>query len=145
MKVEIKEALEGIYERDGVLHPVTVLDEAADPEHPLHGCFTWDDSEAARQHRLNQARQLIRVAVTVIPSLNSGPVRQFVSISSMRKTGTGSYLAMIDVVSDEARYQQMLQDALTTLVGFERRYRHIRELGPVFSAIAALVTERAAA
>jgi len=42
------------------LTPVAIVAEAADETHPLHECFEWDDSLAAEQHRLWQARQLIR-------------------------------------------------------------------------------------
>lgn len=42
------------------LTPVAILAEAADETHPLHECFEWDDSLAAEQHRLWQARMLIR-------------------------------------------------------------------------------------
>jgi hypothetical protein len=32
---------------------------AKDETHPLHGAFVWDDAEAARLYRLDQARRLI--------------------------------------------------------------------------------------
>lgn len=47
-------------EKDGRLDPADVVEAARDPASPLHGYFEWDDTEAARQHRLGQARQLIR-------------------------------------------------------------------------------------
>ena len=42
------------------LTPAAIVAEASDDTHPLHGCFEWDDSLAAEQHRLWQARMLIR-------------------------------------------------------------------------------------
>lgn len=44
----------------GVLTPDAVLEDAKDEDSPLHDQFTWDDSEAAHQWRLEQARTLIR-------------------------------------------------------------------------------------
>ena len=44
----------------GPLTPDRVVEAARDPEHALHGQFTWDDTQAAIQHRLNEARALIR-------------------------------------------------------------------------------------
>ncbi len=44
----------------GVLTPDAVLEDAQDEDSPLHNQFTWDDSEAAHQWRLEQARVLIR-------------------------------------------------------------------------------------
>lgn len=52
----------------GRLTPEAVVEAASDPDSPLHSAFTWDDAEAAHQHRLDQARFLIRrvrVDVTV--------------------------------------------------------------------------------
>ena len=45
---------------DGVLTPDDVLSEASNPKSPLHDQFTWDDTAAAHQWRLSQARELIR-------------------------------------------------------------------------------------
>lgn len=56
----VHQELLSLYERDGRLTPESVVEEATDPANPLHGSFTWDDSEAARKHRLNEARSLIR-------------------------------------------------------------------------------------
>lgn len=141
MNAAQKEELERIYLRDVALDPKVVLGEAKKKASPLHECFEWDDGKAAHEHRLHQARQLIRVAVTIIPAINSGAVRQYVSISTLRRTDTGSYLATVDVMNDAERYKQMLADALTTLRGLERRYAHIRELSPIWSALADMTAD----
>lgn len=44
----------------GVLTPDAVVEDARDESSPLHDQFEWDDSEAAKQWRLEQARALIR-------------------------------------------------------------------------------------
>lgn len=44
----------------GRITPDAVLADAKSPKSPLHDQFEWDDSEAAKQWRLNQARELIR-------------------------------------------------------------------------------------
>jgi len=49
----------------GVLTPDQALAAAARTNSPLHGHFTWDDTEAARAWRLHQARQLIAEARAV--------------------------------------------------------------------------------
>lgn len=45
---------------DGRLSPDIVVAAAIDPTSPLHSKFEWDDTEAAKEHRRNQARALIR-------------------------------------------------------------------------------------
>lgn len=56
---EVAEQLR-LLEKDGRLDPADVVEAARNPDSILHGYFEWDDSEAAKQHRLGQARQLIR-------------------------------------------------------------------------------------
>lgn len=138
MKKELQNKLAEIYERDGALRPKTLVDEARDESSPLHSQFDWDDTKAAEAHRINQARQLIRVAVRVIPNISNQPVREYVSLSNLRQTGTGSYLATVDVVSDEALRAQALADAIKALRQLETRFGYLNELSPVWDAIAPL-------
>src|SRR5690242_16043731 len=84
-------------EKNGVILPVDVVDYAKQPHTALHGCFTWDDSEAAHQWRLEQARALIRCYVIVDGSTNVAPVRAFVSLSTDRKND-GGYRKLTEVL-----------------------------------------------
>lgn len=82
----------------GRLAAESVVDAARDPDNPLHDRFQWDDAEAAHQHRLSQARALIRsvrievvttthtlVAPAYLRDPEAGPKEQgYVSISSLR-------------------------------------------------------------
>lgn len=57
----IADRLARIAERNnGTLTPDAVVADARDKSSPLHTHFEWDDSEAAKQWRLEQARSLIR-------------------------------------------------------------------------------------
>jgi hypothetical protein len=57
----VEYALKEIADRSGGrLTPDVVLKAAKSRFSPLHDYFTWDDTEAAHQHRLHQARTLIR-------------------------------------------------------------------------------------
>ncbi len=147
MKQALQDELARIYGRDGILHPATVIAEARNKRNPLHAQFTWDDTKAAEAHRMNEARNLIRVAVKVIPAISNQAVREYVSISTMRRMGTGSYLATVDVVADDERRAQALADAIKTLTQLERRFGYLEELAPIWDAlrpIARTVTSEAA-
>ena len=48
---------------DGLLKPEDVVEAARPANSPLHTRFTWDDSAAAHQFRLEQARTLIRTTI----------------------------------------------------------------------------------
>lgn len=124
----------------GVLRAEDVVREAENPKSPLHSRFEWDDTEAARQHRLWQARQLISVCVEVIGELNPNPV--FVSLSTDRGCG-GGYRVTTTVMSDVELRAQLLKDALHELNRFQMKYRELKELAEVFTA-ASRVRKKAA-
>jgi hypothetical protein len=58
-----REHIELIRQTTGELTPEGVLDDARNPNSPLHECFTWDDGVAAEAFRLIQAKAVVRVAV----------------------------------------------------------------------------------
>jgi len=58
--------LEGLLRANGTLTPEIVVADAQDPDSPLHGEFEWDDAHAAHQHRLDQARRIIRKVSLVV-------------------------------------------------------------------------------
>ena len=67
-KVEVVATeLRSIWEERGTLVPEEVVEVAADPAHPLHPYFLWDDTEAAHRYRLVEAAMLIRsVKITIV-------------------------------------------------------------------------------
>lgn len=77
-KFRARHALQALADqRSGRLTPEGVIDAAAHLDSPLHSYFTWDDREAAHEHRLNQARKLlasIRFEVTTSEHTFSAPV-----------------------------------------------------------------------
>lgn len=139
MDVKVTEALATIYERDGHLDPAVVVREAANPASPLHEQFEWDDSEAAHQHRLNQARGLIRAVVRVLPQISSEPLRAYISVSTERGPGKG-YIALPELLSDDDRYRQALADAVKSLTSLKRRFGFLAELEPLWPIVASIAS-----
>lgn len=125
-------------ENGGTIPPEAVLFRARDEESPLHPFFTWDDSEAAYQHRLWQARQLIvRVTVRMEERTYEEPIRvqAFVSLPSDR--GAGGYRALDAVLSNEEWRAELVTTALKEVRTFRNKaaYRQLEELAPVMEAI----------
>jgi len=56
----IGQELAAIFLQNGQLTAPLVVESATPEDSPLHAHFNWDDAEAAHQHRLSQARQMIR-------------------------------------------------------------------------------------
>ena len=113
------------------LKPERVV-EAAKPEtSPIHKYFTWDDTEAGIQWRLHEARNLIRMVITVLPAVNE-PVRMFVSLSNERGQG---YRRMDDVLNARSERERMIEDALFDADLFRRKYRHLKEAAEAVEAM----------
>lgn len=75
--------LRSIEQESSIITPTLVVQRAQAKTSPLHNFFEWDDSRAAENFRLWQARQLI-ATVYVVPSdsPDSEPVRAFVNVVS---------------------------------------------------------------
>lgn len=124
----------------GLLLPEQVVQAAKHPSSVLHRRFEWNNTKAAAQYRLWQARQLISVSVQVLPG-SQEPVHVFMSLRSDR--GSGGYRTTVSILSDAEQRQQLLDDALMELNLFNRKYATLRELAGVFAA-ARKVRRRAA-
>lgn len=67
---------------------------AAEPDDaPLHAAFEWDDTVAAREHRLSQARMLIR-AVRIVRA-DQPPQRIYVHIPDRDEEGAYEPIALV--------------------------------------------------
>lgn len=129
----VREELERLRNRHGgIITPEQVVDAARPKSSSLHKSFTWNDGEAAHQWRLEQARRLLRVYVTVF---NDGKrereTRMFVSLSTDRRN-EGGYRAIVDVMGDAALRGQLLNDAKQDMLRFRQKYAVLAELSDVF-------------
>jgi hypothetical protein len=113
-----------------------VVEAARPKESPLHGSFTWDDTKAAQQWRIQQARQLIR-AVVQFEQVNGKQTecRVFVSLTPDRETEGGRYRLANTVLSNEDQRRQLLADARAEMLRFRQKFHHLSELAGVFAAM----------
>lgn len=137
---EAKAELEQVRKRSrGVLLPRAVVDHARDEASALHRYFEWDDTEAAEQWRLEQARCVIRAVVILLPQATT-EVRCYVSLQQDR--GDASYRTTADVMSNDEWRARLLEEAHRDLEALERKYRTLEELAPVFEAAAKVRARR---
>lgn len=125
---------------DGIVTPAMIVAFATDPKTALHSLFTWDDTEAAKQYREQQARDYLRAVVRVIPRENNAAVsvRAFVSLTSDRGP-ENIYRPIERVLSDEDMRAQLVADALSELRALSRKYGHLQELAQVWVEVDQLV------
>lgn len=134
-KAIIVDALKQIQRRNrsGKLLPSAVVQAARNPDNPLHDKFCWDDTKAATEYRIWQARQLI----ASIEVIYDGPEEKspcFVSLKSDRKDG--GYRSVSDVLSDRKLHAEMIRTVIEELKSMQDRYARFKELQPVWKATA---------
>lgn len=119
-------ALDGVpLDEDGRRHPEQVVEVARNKRNPLHDWFTWDDSEAARLRRIDEARALIRVvSVEMVNNGRHFTVPTYVNLISDRKDG-GGYRETQDVLADAELCQSLQDTAMSELRGWMRRFEHL--------------------
>ncbi len=136
-KTQIRDELERLREsNNGSLNPEQVVDFARrNRRSALHAEFEWDDTEAAHQFRLQQARHIIRLNINVLETPNGDvTVPMYVSLVSDRTRG-GGYRTLESVMSSEELREQLLQQALDEFQRVRRKYQTLQELAPVFTAL----------
>jgi hypothetical protein len=120
----------------GVLRPEDVVEFARDERTALHGDFQWDDTEAAQQFRLWQARQVIRLVITIVDSpAGKQLIPMYVSLVSDRQQPGGGYRPLVDVMNAEDLRDELLRQALAELKTVRKKYQQLQELRPIFRAI----------
>jgi hypothetical protein len=132
---KVKHELERIRraDPDGVMHPEAVIEFARDPTTELHRHFEWSDSKAAEAYRLVQARQILRVQVTIIDTgAGQETVRAYVSMSPPHEHG---YAETIDVLATKRGRRQLILKILDRMTALAQSYR-LPELAPITNAIA---------
>lgn len=77
---------------------------------------------------------LIRVSVQIVPGTEDTMERIWVSLKPDREID-GGYRSLISVMSDKQLRVQLLEDALGDMEVFEAKYRRLKELAAVFSAM----------
>lgn len=105
------------------------VEAAKDDESPLHSQFVWDDTEAAHNYRLAQARALIRrIIVTMPDDATETAVPKYVSLSSDRKKPGGGYRETSEVLNNEELLAELEQTAKRDIDGLLRRYEMLKDL-----------------
>lgn len=111
-------------QREGMLTPQIVVEDARPVTSQLHDRFEWDDAQAAEQYRLEQARELIRsVKVQYVePSGGVSSTRAFVSIERAEQR---EYIPVEDVADDPELAALALRDAEREWRTLFARYQHL--------------------
>jgi hypothetical protein len=136
----IAEELQRLHGEHGRLTAQAVVEAATPESAPLHSYFTWDDSEAARAYRLQQASGLIRsVRIQVVKRDATGAesfsVRAYVAARDVGdgSEAPGTYYRAEDMTEEQKNLQ--LRAMTRELNALRRRYGHLTEFWDLVSSL----------
>jgi hypothetical protein len=118
-------------EQKQALTAENVVKEASDPKSPMHLAFTWDDTAAARAHRLDQARYLIgsiRVVVKMTPHQpKNETIKGFVHVppKNHKYGSSGTYASPATLIKDSDKFARALDSAQHRLNGAQLAVREL--------------------
>lgn len=143
---EINKHIRALYdEHHGALTAKIVLEAATPETHPLHSHFEWDDTIAARKHRLDQARRLIRSCRVTFKDTagQERVVREFHSVvvrnpdrsarSALGPETIRVYRATEDVAKDAASAEVLSRQFKLEWATFRARWETFDEFRKLFN------------
>lgn len=120
-----------ILDRDGILDPEAMHDEFADPNHPLHHRYEWDDATAGRKHRIQQIRGDIRLVKVQHVDQTSGEVTEFRAYSSLKYSSqpdARGYVETDQLIARDPIAQELLQRRLLRQIDhLKKQYGHLSD------------------
>ena len=121
----------------GYITPEIVLSAAKPKSSPLHSRFCWDDTTAANEYRILQAKELIRriqVTYDITPN-RSVSIRAFHNVSEMNDDDEETRF-YVDVESALGSYRdQLLAQCARDMAAFKEKYRALTEVSRVIDAM----------
>lgn len=132
----VGERLHALREQHGRLTAAVVVADASAEDSVLHPYFEWDDVVAARLHREEKARLLMRsilVRAVLFPDQEPELVRAFVAVNL--EDADTSYEPISVVLAEPGFRAQVIAGALQELRSWREKYRGYPELAAVFEAM----------
>lgn len=129
------ETIEQLREQNGgILTADDVVMAAADPEHPLHRAFEWDNDLAAHNYRKATARRLLRSLVCSV-TIEKQPRRDMQAFVNVQSPAERGYTSIVDAMGDAQMRMYVLAEARRELRRVRDKYEHLSELASLWEAI----------
>ena len=107
----------------GIISPNQLVNSAKKKKSPIHDCFTWDDTKAAKKYRIEEAKYLLRtVIVEYIQENKTYTTRAFVS------TNDKEYQKIESVLADDELVEHLLEQAKKDFLAYKSKYQHLEKL-----------------
>jgi len=136
------------------LKPEYIVKKAKSKKSPIHDFFEWDDSRAALEHRLEQARNLVRsITVVVKYEEKTEETRAFQHIITVTEDGDEDkgYRSLEEIQANVSFQEAIVERARREYKGWLFRYKQYQKyeefipLSPIFDAMEEVEQKRTAA
>jgi hypothetical protein len=121
----LSDELDRIDQSETGLTPEAVVRVAKDPDNPLHSWFEWDDAKAGHQHRISQARVLIKRVKIVTPAGSRTP--KYVSVEINDSTDR-RYEPLQRVVQDPSKLDFVIGEVVGSVDELSVKLEALSEL-----------------
>jgi hypothetical protein len=123
----IAPVLMALEQRDGVIKPKAILDEARSRKSPIHHFFEWDDSKAAEKYRLHTAVTMaraicFRVKLSGPEALNYQPMLVRLRDRTPSNGIQKGYVNFVRALGEPNLRRQMIESAKKDVDLFIKRY-----------------------
>ncbi|MGE0290278.1 MAG: hypothetical protein AB7P16_28685 [Bradyrhizobium sp.] len=127
----------------GELTAQEVVDDARNPNSPLHSYFEWNDGIAAAQHRLKQARGLIRAVVAIYrdEAVEKKPVVRVKAFTHIPEGETSHYRDTAHAMSQKSTRDAVFRSAWRELLQWRQRYHDLTQFAALIEVIDDLGTK----
>lgn len=120
----------------GELRAEDVVEAARSSNSPLHSLFEWDDGLAAYQHRLAQARSLIRSVVAIYHRPEEQkPAMSIRAFTHVAEGETSHYRDTHHALSQKATRDAVILRAWRELQSWRQRYKDLRAFADLIEII----------
>ena len=132
---KLAQEIKALRRSDGSYSPEDLLLWAKrHPKSLLHASFEWDESVAAHEYRLEQARKILRCFVVVVKDETRKV--SLISVTSRRDDPTkGSYLTQPVIAANKVLRAEVLEQTIVQLRGMKEKYGWLQELDNVWNAV----------
>ncbi len=120
--------------KDGIITPADLVRDAKKKNSPLHRCFEWDDTEAAKAYRITQAQYILRQIEVMVEREDetSFTVRAFHHVDTEQHKG---YTTVENARNDPEMWDSVLLQAIAEIKSWQQKYRNIQEFASIFSLV----------
>lgn len=111
----IGETLDALtYNNGGKLKPIDVVKEAENSDSVLHDYFEWDNNKAAKEYRLQKARNIIASVAEVVIIKSKPSIKR--SFFSVNKGGQKNYVTLKKAVTNNNYRKELLSKIRNHLI-----------------------------